>query len=250
MSQLPTIMIVSTDDEFHRLMQAQLVKQAKVIALKNGAEAMMKIFDLFPQVIVAEYNLAGTNGVKLCNALKFDIRTKAIPFILLEDKQHTVEPTTGIEVGPEVKLTFPYTIEQVIAEIQQFLINKEDQNVRFFVPGFELKNLSEAQQKTVLQLQNLIESHLSNELFSIEELADQMNMSRMQLYRFTKEVFSCSPNQLLKEQRLLKAKQLLESKSISIAEVARKCGFSQPAYFSKCFKEKYSCNPKEYQLNA
>ena len=250
MKNSSVLLLVSSDQDLANLLQKQLSTSVEVIHVKNGAEALMKCFEILPDVIVSDYQLAGTNGLKLCNAIKFDIRTRHIPFVLLHDKYVNAETITGIETGPDYSLKQPYSIDDIVQVIQQTNIINTKQHSQQIISDYKRNQLTTEEQSVLKQLQTIIEEELSNHAFSVEEFAEEMHMSRMQLYRFTKKIFSLSPNQLLKKRRLSKAKQLLESQSKSIASVADDCGFSQPAYFSKCFKEEFNCSPKEYQLKA
>ena len=60
------------------------------------------------------------------------------------------------------------------------------------------------------------------------------------------KIAGASPLQLLKHYRLEKALALLDQQTHQIAEVAYQCGFSSPAYFSKCFQEAYGVLPSGY----
>ena len=71
-------------------------------------------------------------------------------------------------------------------------------------------------------------------------------MSKSQLYRKTIDLTGLSPNILLKEFRLEKAKELLRRKRYSISQITFDTGFTSPSYFTKCFKNKYGLLPMGY----
>lgn len=82
--------------------------------------------------------------------------------------------------------------------------------------------------------------------FDMEEYCHSMAMSKSQLYRKTVSLTGLSPNALLKEFRLEKAKELLKEKRYSISQITFDCGFTSPSYFTKCFKKKYGLLPMTY----
>ncbi|HUM47192.1 MAG TPA: DUF4242 domain-containing protein [Chitinophagales bacterium] len=82
--------------------------------------------------------------------------------------------------------------------------------------------------------------------FNVTEYCRAMMMSKSQLYRKTMELTGLSPNLLLKEFRLEKAKELLKHRRYSISQITFDCGFSSPSYFTKCFKKKYGLLPMTY----
>jgi AraC-like DNA-binding protein len=82
--------------------------------------------------------------------------------------------------------------------------------------------------------------------FSMTDYCQGMTMSKSQLYRKTMEFFGLSPNLLLKEFRLQKAKELMKQQGSSISQVTFDSGFTSPSYFTKCFKKKYGLLPMAY----
>lgn len=81
---------------------------------------------------------------------------------------------------------------------------------------------------------------------NLDDYCRAMAMSKSQLYRKTIELSGMSPNVLLREFRLHKAKELLKKQLSSIAQITFDCGFTSPSYFTKCFKKKYGLLPMAY----
>lgn len=82
-----------------------------------------------------------------------------------------------------------------------------------------------------------IDSNLDNEQFDLETLSREMAVSGRQLQRKLKAISNKSPNQLISSVRLHRAKELLNSGKFGVKEIAFQTGFSNPSYFSKCFKK-------------
>lgn len=95
----------------------------------------------------------------------------------------------------------------------------------------------------ISRFREVVESRLDNSDLSVDDLAADMNLSRVQLYRKVKAITGSSPVELLRTARLNRAYQLLLTTDKSVSEVAYAVGFSAPAYFTKCFKEKYGMVP-------
>jgi AraC-like DNA-binding protein len=83
--------------------------------------------------------------------------------------------------------------------------------------------------------------------FGVDEFCRALSMSKSQLYRKTIGLWNLSPNLLLKEFRLGKAKELLKRQSFNVAQTTFDSGFSSPSYFTKCFKKKFGLLPAMYQ---
>ncbi|UII31382.1 alpha/beta fold hydrolase [Fulvivirga ulvae] len=88
-----------------------------------------------------------------------------------------------------------------------------------------------------------IEAHLDNTCFGVEMLCREVAMSERQLQRKLKAITNKSPNQLITSVRLHRAKELMLYSQDNIAEVAYQTGFSNPSYFSKCFKKEFGLSP-------
>ncbi len=95
----------------------------------------------------------------------------------------------------------------------------------------------------ITRYKEVVESRLSDSELSVEDLASDMNLSRVQLYRKVKAVTGSTPVELLRSARLSRAYQLLLTTDKSISEVAYQVGFTSPSYFTKCFKEEYGMLP-------
>ncbi len=93
---------------------------------------------------------------------------------------------------------------------------------------------------------NVLEENWQDPDFDIEDYCHTMAMSKSQLYRKTVSLTGLSPNALLKEFRLEKAKELMKKKHYNISQVTFDAGFTSPSYFTKCFKKKYGLLPMNY----
>lgn len=81
---------------------------------------------------------------------------------------------------------------------------------------------------------------------NVTDIADNVGISRSQLYRIFKENFSVSPVEYLSDFRIKQACQLLKTTSLSINVIANSVGFSDYMYFSKVFHKKIGVSPSKY----
>ena len=96
----------------------------------------------------------------------------------------------------------------------------------------------------------VVVSKLQEQDFKIEDLADTMKMGRTVFYRKVKSILGVTPIDLVKDMRVKRAIQLLDSGNYNISQVAYMSGFSSPQYFSRVFKELKNCTPSEYKTKA
>jgi AraC-like DNA-binding protein len=97
----------------------------------------------------------------------------------------------------------------------------------------------------IARFKEVVESRMENSELSVEDLAADMNLSRVQLYRKVKSITGSTPVELLRTARLNRAYRLLLTTDRSVSEIAYQVGFTAPSYFTKCFKEEYGMLPGE-----
>ena len=101
----------------------------------------------------------------------------------------------------------------------------------------------------ITRFKEVVEKRLADSDISVEDLAADMNLSRVQLYRKVKNLTGSSPVELLRTTRLNRAYQLLLTTDKSVSEVAYDVGFTAPSYFTKCFKEEFGMLPGDVRQN-
>lgn len=97
----------------------------------------------------------------------------------------------------------------------------------------------------ISRFKNLVEERLSDNNLSIEDLAADMGLSRVQLYRKVKALTGNTPVDLLRKARLAQAQKLLQESTLSVSEIAYQVGFASPSYFTKCYKDEFGTVPGE-----
>ena len=96
----------------------------------------------------------------------------------------------------------------------------------------------------------LTEFQFHNSFCSVEQIADQMNLSRVTLYRLVRNAFGCAPKEYLERRRLQEAIKLLLGTRIPVKEVAARCGYVYSNYFSRTFRQKMNCTPEEFRKSG
>ena len=93
----------------------------------------------------------------------------------------------------------------------------------------------------------VVNNHLSDSDLSVEDIGNEMCLSRVQLYRKVKALTGKSPVEIVREERLRRGHQLLADSSLNISEIAYRVGFSSPSYFTKCYKDLFGKSPTDVQ---
>lgn len=93
-----------------------------------------------------------------------------------------------------------------------------------------------------------MEANLSDAEFTIEQLCRLVFMSHSQLHRKLDALTGCSPNKFIRMIRLSKAKEMLKDPANSIATISYECGYNDPGYFARVFKQEYGETPQEWRV--
>lgn len=108
-----------------------------------------------------------------------------------------------------------------------------------------VRSLTDAEEEFLTECFDVIDTHLTDENFSIDALVKSVGMSRTQLYRKVQSLTGKAPNTFIRDLRLERAKSLLKRKTGNISEIAYEVGFSNPSYFAKCFAKRFGYLPSE-----
>lgn len=92
--------------------------------------------------------------------------------------------------------------------------------------------------------------NMSNPNLKMDELGEEIGLSRVQLYRKVKALTGLSPVELLRQMRLQRGYTLLQTTTKTVNEIAYEVGFGTPGYFSKCFKQQYGKYPMEIRADS
>jgi YesN/AraC family two-component response regulator len=191
------------------------------------------------------------DGNELTRILKNDEKTSHIPIILLTAKSEQQSRLEGLETGADDYLTKPFDTKELQIRINNLISIRRKLQEKFskidFIPvkKSEEKKLSNLEEQFMNKVMEVIENHISEEEFSIEQFGKEVGMSRMQLHRKLKALTGKSASNYLRSVRLAKAKKMIEEKTGSISEIAYSVGFSSPQYFTRSFKEEFGYPPSE-----
>ena len=108
-----------------------------------------------------------------------------------------------------------------------------------------ITSLTYTDENFLQRLMDTLSDNWQNPQFGLSDYCDIMSMSKSKLYRKTKQLTAMSPNELLREYRLMRSLELLKTDR-NIAQTTFDCGFNSPSYFTKCFQHRFGMQPITY----
>ncbi|MBE9463865.1 substrate-binding domain-containing protein [Dyadobacter sp. UP-52] len=246
-----TVLLIEDNEELIRLVEQKLQENYLIVKSNNGEDGLKMAFDQIPDLIVCDIMLPGKDGLQVASVLKSDFRTSHIPIILLTAKSTTEQQIEGIQSGVDAYITKPFNLKFVDETIKTLLRNRsllrEHYTSELPIVTASAGNASKLDKKFVTAFTAYIEEHYGNSDLNVEDIAKDMGMSRVQLYRKVKALLGFSVNEYIQQIRLNKARYLLRRNDLTVADIAYSVGFSSPTYFSTAFKAKYNQTPLEYK---
>ncbi|MBB3841655.1 signal transduction histidine kinase/DNA-binding response OmpR family regulator [Runella defluvii] len=246
------VLIVEDNPDLRTYIASLFDNQCQVLTAVDGQEGLEKAMEAIPDLIISDWMMPNMDGINLCQHLKKDARTSHIPVVLLTAKTAIESRLTGFEGGADDYIVKPFHATELQLKVKNWLARQEKLK----------KHYTELLQKPVLvpptpelegafmeRLFGVIDNHLSDTTFSVDSLADALQLNRRTLQRKVNSLTNLSPNELIRNHRLRRALTLLKQGE-SIADAAFKVGFETPSYFTKCFKETFGIKPSELEISS
>ncbi|MDT3401363.1 hybrid sensor histidine kinase/response regulator transcription factor [Mucilaginibacter terrae] len=246
-----TILLVEDNDDFRFYLKDNLKEHFNILEAVNGKDGWQKALSLHPNLIVTDISMPEMTGTALCHKIKQDSRVQHIPVILLTALTGKDDEIKGLETGANDYLTKPFDFEILLYKIKN-LLNQQVTLKKTYQKQVDLNTVAsnnEVQdEKFMKDLLRIIDEHIADTEFSVEELSSHMAMSRVTLYRKVLLITEKTPVEFIKFIRIKHSAHLLQTTHLNIAEIAYRVGFNNPKYYAKTFKLEYNLLPTEYRL--
>ncbi|WP_258104192.1 ATP-binding protein [Marinoscillum sp. MHG1-6] len=245
----PVVLIVEDNADLRLYISKQLMEEFEVLLAEDGQIGYDRAVETVPDLIITDLMMPNMDGVELCKACKHDERTSHIPIIMLTAKAEQADRIEGFEVGADAYIEKPFDMSELKIRVDNLikmrnLLHNKYAGIKIIKPS-DIRTESQ-DDNFIKKVAETIEGGMSESSFSVEQLANQMNLSQIQLYRKLKALTNHSPNELIREFRLERAASLLKQNAGNVSEIAFRVGFENLSYFSKCFRDKYEMTPKKY----
>lgn len=242
------LLLAEDDADMREYLVDSLSSEYKVVAVPDGGKALETAREINPDIIISDIVMPVLEGDELCRILKSSVDTSHIPIILLTALSERENIIFGLEAGANDYIIKPFDLSVLKVRIRNILQNR--QHLRETVLAMdaqpeETDYTSQLDKEFLDKVMKVIEEELSDSEFSINDFCRMLGMSRTSVYNKIKTLTGQGPNDFIRIIRLNKAKELLVSRKYSIGEVANMVGFSDPKYFSTCFKKQFGTSPSK-----
>lgn len=243
-----TILIIEDNTELRNFIASKLQDRFTIFTAVDGKEGFATAAEYIPDLIISDVMMPNMDGLMLSDKIKNDERTSHIPIILLTAKADLDSKIMGLQKGADDYMAKPFLMEELIARVSNLIEQRKKLAIKYkaalATPTIQ-RELS-LDEKFLLRAKKIVDEHLSDTSFGVEQMAEKINLSRAQLFRKLKATTGISPNEFINEIRLKRAAQLILLKADTIAQIGYSVGFNEQSYFAKSFRKRFGVPPSEY----
>ncbi|MGL4852985.1 MAG: hybrid sensor histidine kinase/response regulator transcription factor [Phocaeicola sp.] len=244
----PILLVVDDNDDFLTFMYDSLHSEYQIKLAANGCEAWELMGTTTPDLVISDVMMPEMDGNELCRLAKKNRATEDIPFILLTSRQTNEHKVEGLNSGADDYITKPFSMEILTLRVRKLLeLRAKKGRSSQLTPEPSEIVITSMDEKLFEQAVKYIEANITRSDLSVEELSQQLGMSRASLYKKLLAITGKTPIEFIRTVRIKRGAQLLRESQQNVSEVAYQVGFNSPKYFSKYFKDEYGVLPSTYQ---
>ena len=278
-----SVLVIDDNPDLRTLIASMLSDRFKVIQASDGSQGIRLATKFVPDLIICDVMMPGIDGFETCRRIKAETSTSHIPVLLLTACTLDEQKSEGYDCGADAYLTKPFSASLLNSRIDALLKNRELLHNAFqrsldpsshFVSSISSLNSAVSDHKTAdttkkgsnkndssytilpsnadtidnmfySKFMDIVKNRLADSELSVDNIASEMGLSRVQLYRKLKALTNYSPTDLLRICRLKTAEQILKTSDTTVAEVCYNVGFSSHSYFTKCYREYFGESPTD-----
>lgn len=248
----PILLLVEDDADTAAFSISVLKENFQIIHAKNGQQALDLIRENLPDIVLSDVMMPEKDGIELLSAIRSEELTNHLPVVLFSAKASLESRLEGLQHGADAYISKPFSPEELKLTIKN-LFTTVQRNKEAYKEAIHSEKIFEERIKSpnayVNKVIGYIVNNIDNQDYSVNELSDNMSVSRSQLHRKLVALTGFSTTNFISMIRLEKAKDLLLNNEGNITEIAYKCGFNSQSYFTKSFTEYFGKSPSQVLKN-
>ena len=252
-NEFQTILIVEDNSELRSFLKTVLNHKYEILEAENGLDGLEMAKNNIPDLIITDIMMPEMNGLELAKAIKADIQISHIPLVLLTAKTDMESKLEALQYGADDYITKPFSSAYLEARIDN-LLKLRKQLQELYRSSLTSGVISPSKPNVVSQddifiqrIMKYIEENIDKSELTIEDIALHIGFSRSAFFKKLKSLTGLAPIEFLKEVRIQRAAQLIETGEYNFSEITYMVGINDPRYFSRCFKQKFGLSPREYK---
>jgi signal transduction histidine kinase/DNA-binding response OmpR family regulator len=247
-----SLLVVEDNRDLQEFLLENLSTEFKVRGAYDGQQGITLARSDLPDLVITDVMMPGEmDGHDVCKDLKSDERTSHIPVIMLTAKTTSKDKIEGLELGADDYIIKPFSMDELLVRIRNLLKQREDLRKKYssmIGVDWDKISITTMDEQFLKNVLGNISENLTDFNFNVGRLQEMMFMSREHIFRKLKALTGESPSSLIRIMRLKAAASMMENGAESITSISMQVGFSNPSYFSQCFKAYFGQSPSDYLL--
>ena len=267
-SNKEVMLLVEDNQELRVFLRTIFSSTYRVVEAADGMEGWSKALKFVPDIIISDVMMPEKDGIEITKELRADMTTSHIPIVLLTAKTSIESKLEGLEYGADDYITKPFSATYLKARVENLLSQRRklqslyrdnlmnNTHVSSLSTSEEaateeekLPDMSPNDRKFMDKLVELMEANMDNGDLVVDDLVREVAVSRSVFFKKLKTLTGLAPIEFIKEMRINRAAQLIETGEFNMTQISYMVGINDPRYFSKCFKSKLGMTPTEYRDN-
>lgn len=246
------LLIVDDNKDILDYLKQELQKEYAITLAFSGNSAWNMILKKRPDVVLTDMKMPDGNGIELCQRIKGNHELDHIPVVMLTGEGDEEIELKSLELNVDHYVQKPFNISILKGILKQVLDVRESMKKHIqrndINNDFDNVEIDSPEDRLFKRINETLQAHLDDSEFGVQELANEVGISRVHLNRKMKEQYGLSPNVFIRSYRLKQAAYLLVHNKVNVSEVAYRVGFSTHSYFSSSFREHFGMSPKDFVL--
>lgn len=247
------ILIVDDDIEICRYIKTELSDWYRFVICNNGKDALKQLLSSQFDLVISDVVMPEMDGIALLKSIKNNANISDVPVIMLTSKSEISDRLQGLKLGADAYLAKPFSLEELHVTIDNLIDNvrrlkgklsgtlkQEDKVEKLNIKGYD--------EELMERIMKVVNAHLDDSDFNVEQMCDEVGISRTQLHRKLKEMTGVSTTSFIRNIRLNEAARLLKEHKVNATQVAYSVGFVNYSHFSTIFKKHFGMSPTDYEM--
>ena len=265
------MLLVEDNAELRIFLRSIFSPEYRIVEAAAGMEGCDKALKLLPDIIISDVMMPEKDGIAMTRELRADMTTSHIPIVLLTAKSSIESKLEGLEYGADDYITKPFSATYLKARVKNLLVQRQKLQVLYrqdlMSAGMAIPVSDEQTEKRLTdnpetdkspvmspndrkfmdRLVEFMEKNMDNGELIVDDFVHELAVSRSVFFKKLKTLTGLAPIEFIKEMRINRAVQLIETGEYSMTQISYMVGINDPRYFSKCFKQKMGMTPTEYR---
>lgn len=249
----PLLLIVEDHTDLAAFTAQLFERDYRTHLAHNGKAGIELAQSLVPDLILSDVMMPEADGLELLRTVKNTELTRHIPVVLFSAKNRLADRLAGLEYGADAYVAKPYEPDELRLTIANLLETVQRNSERYretLKKSARFNERLKSEHPFVNRLTAFVVEHIDNSEYSVNDLAQDIGVSRSQLHRKLTALTGYSTSGFMRLIRLEYAMDLLRYEHCNVAEAAYRSGFSSPSYFTTSFTEHFGERPSEIRKSA